>query len=130
MSDYSRLWDRDCLGILRGSIFRIDYVIDWKMGETYFLRSKLCLKTLKLPKIHISRTAGCMKLIDSSLNDPKTLFTMSVLRYACPLDNEKCPKNATFVSFLCIIIMKLHDCSNSRPYTVDYALEWLQEQIY
>ena len=52
------------------------------------------LKAPKLPKIHISRTAGRRNLVDPQ-NDHKNGFTMVDLRYVYPSDDRKCLKHAS-----------------------------------
>ena len=53
-------------GIHRESILRIDLMIRLKGGRNHFLGSKLDLKVPQLPKVHISQTTGCRKLLGPS----------------------------------------------------------------
>lgn len=56
----------NCFRILRGSIFRTDLVIKLKGGQNSFFGTKLSAKAQEISKLHISRTAGCRKLVDQS----------------------------------------------------------------
>ena len=63
-SNYCKLRDSNCFGILIGSISRINLEI--RLGKTNFLDQDWVQKSPKLPKIHISRIAGRRKLVEPS----------------------------------------------------------------
>ena len=65
-SNCCKLRDNSCFGILRGYFLKIDLVIRMKGEGNQFFGPKLDTKVLKLPKIHISQTAGQRKLVDPS----------------------------------------------------------------
>ena len=92
-SDYCKLRDSSCFGILRGSILKIGLVIRLKGGLIFW--AKIEPKTPILPKIQISRTAGCRKLINFS-KWPQDLIYDGCSRYVYYSGNWKCSKNTYF----------------------------------
>ena len=89
-SNFGKIRDSSCFGILRGSIFRIDLAIRLKGGRNPFFGPKLDPKAPKLLKIHISQTIGPRKLFDPQ-DDRKTYFIMGVLRYVYPFRQPEMP---------------------------------------
>ena len=96
MSDYCKLQNSGCFGILRGCIFRIDLAIRLKESVRFIFWSKSGYRTPKMAQIPCLKNAGRWL---SPLNDHITWFTMSCLRYVYPSNNWKCPKNTSFWFF-------------------------------
>ena len=108
-SNFWKLRDISCFGILRGSIFRIDLVIRSKVGQNPFFERKLdwtqkpqnCSKS-------ISRELLVLRSWLTSQNNRKTWFAIGVLRYVHPSENRRCLKNTSFF-FWGLTKMKLYD---------------------
>lgn len=101
MSNYCKLWDSSCFGILRRSVFRIDLRIRPKIGR----------KSPNLPNIHISQTTDCRELV----NPPKITARMDSLYVSkdmhTTLRQPEVPLKYISLFFGSLIMRKWHDFS-------------------
>ena len=105
-SDRCKLRDSSCLGIFRGSIFKINLAVRWVEPNLW---PKIGLKSTKIAQIHISRTVCRRKLVDPSK------WPRDLLYYGCYNDE------------IAWFSIHLHTTAGMK---MAHPSRWIQEPIF